>query len=142
MAVARRSRSSPSYLVCMYIKEFSGKLSAFCGCGIAGGTGLACALAYLMGGDEASLDRACNNMAASITGMICTGGNHCCCLKVITAVDCAYNAAVLSVDNAAVSAPHGLCDHSVEKTLQNVGLIADPGMVDTERVIVEIMKNK
>ena len=131
-----------SYLVCMYIKEFSGKLSAFCGCGIAGGTGLACALAYLMGGDEASLDRACNNMAASITGMICTGGNHCCCLKVITAVDCAYNAAVLSVDNAAVAAPHGLCDHSVEKTLQNVGLIADPGMVDTERVIVEIMKNK
>ena len=131
-----------SYLVCMYIKEFSGKLSAFCGCGIAGGTGLACALAYLMGGDKASLDRACNNMAASITGMICTGGNHCCCLKVITAVDCAYNAAVLSVDNAAVAAPHGLCDHSVEKTLQNVGLIADPGMVDTERVIVEIMKNK
>ena len=39
-------------------------------------------------------------------------------------------------------APHGLCDRSVEKTLQNVGLIADPGMVDTERVIVVIMKNK
>lgn len=131
-----------SYLVCMYIKEFSGKLSAFCGCGIAGGTGLSCALAYLMGGDEESLVRCCNNMAASITGMICTGGNHCCCLKVITAVDCAYNAAVLSVGNSAVYAPHGLCDDSVEKTLQNIGLIADPGMVDTERVIVEIMKSK
>ena len=110
----------------MYIKEFSGKLSAFCGCGIAGGTGLSCALAYLMGGDEESLVRCCNNMAASITGMICTGGNHCCCLKVITAVDCAYNAAVLSVGNSAVYAPHGLCDDSVEKTLQNIGLIADP----------------
>lgn len=24
-----------SYLVCMYIKEYSGKLSAFCGCAIA-----------------------------------------------------------------------------------------------------------
>ena len=27
-----------SYLVCMYIKEYSGKLSAFCGCAIAAGT--------------------------------------------------------------------------------------------------------
>lgn len=30
-----------SYLVCMYIKEYSGKLSAFCGCAIAAGTGMA-----------------------------------------------------------------------------------------------------
>ena len=28
-----------SYLVCMYIKEYSGRLSAFCGCAIAAGTG-------------------------------------------------------------------------------------------------------
>ena len=39
-----------SYLVCMYIKEYSGKLSAFCGCAIAAGTGAACGLVYLMGG--------------------------------------------------------------------------------------------
>ena len=38
-----------SYLVCMYIKEYSGKLSAFCGCAIAAGTGMACALAWLKG---------------------------------------------------------------------------------------------
>ena len=131
-----------SYLVCMYIKEYSGKLSAFCGCGIAGGTGLACALAYLMGGDGKVLEGVCNNMSASITGMICTGGNHCCCLKVISAVDSAFTAATLAVSGAAVSAPHGILDPCVEKTMQNVGLIADPGMVETERVIVEIMQNK
>ena len=33
-----------SDLVCMYIKEYSGKLSAFCGCAIAAGTGMACGL--------------------------------------------------------------------------------------------------
>ncbi|MGN0267073.1 MAG: L-serine ammonia-lyase, iron-sulfur-dependent, subunit alpha, partial [Lachnospiraceae bacterium] len=33
-----------SYLICMYIKEYSGKLSAFCGCAIAAGTGMACGL--------------------------------------------------------------------------------------------------
>ena len=41
-----------SYLITMYIKEYSGKLSAFCGCGIAAGTGMACGLAYLRGGGE------------------------------------------------------------------------------------------
>lgn len=131
-----------SYLVCMYIKEFSGKLSAFCGCGIAGGTGLACALTYLMGGKLEAIEAACKNMAASITGMICTGGNHCCCMKVISAVDSAFNAAELAVVGAAVDAPHGILEASAEKTLQNLGLIADPGMVQTERVIVEIMESK
>ncbi|MBP3372104.1 MAG: serine dehydratase subunit alpha family protein, partial [Clostridia bacterium] len=96
-----------SYLVTMYIKEFSGKLSAFCGCGIAGGTGLACALAYLMGGKLDAVEAACKNMSASITGMICTGGNHCCCMKVLSAVDSAFSAAELAAAGAAVDAPHG-----------------------------------
>lgn len=131
-----------SYLVTMYIKEFSGKLSAFCGCGIAGGTGLACAMTYLFGGDKSCMKMAIDNMAASITGMICTGGNHCCCLKVVSAVDAAFTAATLAANGAAVSAPHGILDASSEQTAKNVGLIAVPGMVETERVIVEIMQNK
>lgn len=131
-----------SYLICMYIKEFSGKLSAFCGCGIAGGTGLACALVYLMGGDQAALEAAIGNMASSITGMICSGGNHCCCMKVMSAVDSAFTAAELAVRGSAVTAPHGILDVCAEQTMQNLGLIADPGMVETERVILEIMQGK
>ena len=42
-----------SYLITMYIKEYSGRLSAFCGCGIAAGTGMACGLGYLRGASEA-----------------------------------------------------------------------------------------
>ena len=79
------------------------------------------------------------NMAASITGMICTGENHCCCLKAQSAIDSAFNAAELASSGVGVKAPHGILDPSVEKTLQNVGLIADPGMTGTERTIVEIM---
>ena len=72
----------------------------------------------------------------------CTGGNHCCCLKVIAAVDSAFTAAELAVSGAAVKAPHGILDVSPEKTMQNLGLIADPGMAETERVILEIMQSK
>ena len=70
-----------SYLVCMYIKEYSGRLSAFCGCAIAAGTGMACALTLLRGGSVEQMAHVINNMASSITGMICDGGNQgCTCL--------------------------------------------------------------
>ena len=39
-----------SYLICMYIKEYSGRLSAFCGCAIAAGSGMACGLIFMNGG--------------------------------------------------------------------------------------------
>ena len=79
-----------SYLVCMYIKEYSGRLSAFCGCAIAAGSGMACALVYLRGGTVEMMAHTLNNMASSITGMICDGGNQGCTMKGVAAVDAAY----------------------------------------------------
>lgn len=131
-----------SYLITMYIKEFSGKLSAFCGCGIAGGTGMACALAWMQGADLAGTERVVNNMAASITGMICTGGNQCCVLKVLAAVDAAFNAVTLALSGAGVMPKNGICGYTMEKTVRNIGTIASPGMQETERVILDIMMNK
>ena len=52
-----------SYLITMYIKEYSGRLSAFCGCGIAAGTGMACGLAYLQGADGEKHKKVIQNMA-------------------------------------------------------------------------------
>lgn len=131
-----------SYLVCMYIKEYSGKLSAFCGCAIAAGTGMACALAYLRGGSLRSLTLTIQNMASSITGMICDGGNHGCALKGLVAVDAAYRAVELAMDGIAISREHGINGLTPEDTMRNMGLIASPGMVETEGTIVNIMRNK
>ena len=63
------------YLITISIKEYSGRLSAFCGCGIAAGSGMACALTWLRGGDLKQIGDTLNGMASSITGMICHGGN-------------------------------------------------------------------
>lgn len=41
-----------------------------------------------------------------------------------------------------ISPEHGVADVCPEKTMQNIGLIAYPGMTETERVILEIMQNK
>ena len=131
-----------SYLVCMYIKEYSGKLSAFCGCAIAAGTGMACGLAYLKGGTLKTLTLTIQNMASSITGMICDGGNHGCTMKGIVAVDAAYQSVGLALDCIAIENVHGINGKTPEETMRNMGLIASPGMVKTEGTIVDIMRNK
>lgn len=131
-----------SYLVCMYIKEYSGKLSAFCGCAIAAGTGMACGLAFLKGSTLKTLASVIQNMASSITGMICDGGNHGCTMKGIVAVDAAYQAVDFALAGIAIGKTHGINGQSAEQTMRNIGRIASPGMVETEDVILNIMREK
>lgn len=131
-----------SYLVCMYIKEYSGKLSAFCGCAIAAGTGMACALVYLRGGTVDMMIHVINNMASSITGMICDGGNQGCTMKGIVAVDAAYKAVDFAMNGIYIDDVHGINGKTPEETMKNMGCIASPGMIGTEKTIVEIFENK
>ena len=131
-----------SYLVCMYIKEYSGKLSAFCGCAIAAGTGMACALAWLKGAGTENIEKVINNMASSITGMICDGGNQGCTMKGIVAVDAAFDSVELAMDGVYIYNAHGINGATPEETMHNMGLIASPGMTGTEKTIVDILNEK
>lgn len=131
-----------SYLVCMYIKEYSGKLSAFCGCAIAAGTGMACGLVLLRGGDVAAMTRTINNMASSITGMICDGGNQGCTMKGVVAVDAAYRSVEMAMQGVSIDSVHGINGKTPEETMRNMGRIASPGMVGTEKTIVEMLEEK
>ena len=131
-----------SYLVCMYIKEYSGKLSAFCGCAIAAGTGMACALAWLKGACAETMEKVINNMASSITGMICDGGNQGCTMKGIVAVDAAFDSVELAMDDVYIYNAHGINGATPEETMHNMGLIASPGMTGTEKTIVDILDGK
>lgn len=131
-----------SYLITMYIKEYSGKLSAFCGCGIAAGTGMACGLCYLKGGRHADMERVICNMASGITGMICDGGNQGCTMKGIVAVDAAFRAVDMALAGVSVDSVHGINGKTPEETMRNMGRIASPGMTETEKTIVEIMQEK
>ena len=131
-----------SYLVCMYIKEYSGRLSAFCGCAIAAGTGMACALTLLRGGSVEQMAHVINNMASSITGMICDGGNQGCTMKGIVAVDAAFRSVDLAMNGTYIFNVHGINGKTPELTMKHMGLIASPGMVGTEKTIVEIFEGK
>ena len=121
-----------SYLVCMYIKEYSGRLSAFCGCAIAAGSGMACALVYLRGGTVEMMAHT----------LICDGGNQGCTMKGVAAVDAAYKSVEFAMNGIYISEVHGINGNTPEETMRNMGLIASPGMVGTEKTIVEIFEDK
>lgn len=131
-----------SYLICTYIKEYSGRLSAFCGCAIAAGTGMACGLVYLKGGTVEQMEYTLNNMASSITGMICDGGNQGCTMKGVAACDAAFRSVAFAMKGVHIDKVHGINGNTPEETMRNMGLIASPGMVRTEKTIVEIFEEK
>lgn len=131
-----------SYLITMYIKEYSGKLSAFCGCGIAAGTGMACGLAYLQGANGEQLTKVIWNMSSGLTGMICDGGNQGCIMKGMVATDAAFRAVDMAMTNTYIRPEHGINGVTAEQTMRHMGMIASPGMIETEKTIVEIMKEK
>lgn len=131
-----------SYLVCTYIKEYSGRLSAFCGCGIAAGSGMAVAVCYMKGGNLEQMEYVLNNMAASITGMICDGGNQGCTMKGVAACATAFQSVEFALSNVHIDKVHGINGNTAEDTMHNMGLIASPGMVGTGKTIVEIQESK
>lgn len=131
-----------SYLVTMYIKEYSGRLSAFCGCAIAAGTGMACAQVYLQGGGVTEMTRTVNNMASSITGMICDGGNQGCTMKGVVAVDAAFRSVKFAMKGVCIDSVHGINGKTPEETFRHMGAIASPGMTRTEETIVRIFEEK
>jgi len=88
------------------------------------------------------MERAIRNMASSITGMICDGGNQGCVMKGIVAVDAAFASAKMAMSGVSIDKVHGINGSTPEETMRNMGRIASPGMEGTERIIVEILEEK
>ncbi|NEZ77163.1 serine dehydratase subunit alpha family protein [Clostridium botulinum] len=128
-----------SYIINIYIKEFSGKLSAFCGCAVAAGTGVSGGICYLLGGSLKEIENTIKNMASNITGMICTGGNLACSLKANTGVKAAFLSAKMALNNIVIPNKCGIVSNSIEDTMKNIGRIAYPGMMETDKEILNIM---
>ena len=103
---------------------------------------MACGLSMLRGGSVDTLVHVINNMASSITGMICDGGNQGCTMKGVAACDAAFRAVDFALKGVHIDAVHGINGATPEETMRNMGLIASPGMVQTEKTIVEIFENK
>jgi L-cysteine desulfidase len=131
-----------SYLITIYIKNYAGLLSAFCGCAVAAGTGASTGIVYLLDGSVSQIGDTIHNMAANITGMICDGGNYGCTLKAVTGAGAAVTSALLALNGFVIPNGSGIVGYSPEETMRNIGRIASPGMLQTDKEILSIMEER
>jgi len=128
------------HLTSIYIHSYIGHLSALCGVLIAA-MGAASGMCYLLNEDLAKIKLALQNMAGNITGMICDGAKTGCALKVSSGVTAAMQACVLAQEDICIQRD-GIVDPDVEKTLRNIGILANEGMSMTDATILQTMLSK
>ena len=130
-----------SNLAVIYIKQHLGRLSALCGCVVAS-TGSSCGITYLMGGTYEQITFAAKNMIGNITGMICDGAKPSCSLKITSGTSTALLSALMAIENGVISEQEGIVDVDVDQTIRNMAKIGKEGMLETDKVVLNIMTNK
>lgn len=128
-------------LVSIHIKSYLGKLSALCGAIIAA-TGASVGIAYLQGASLEQVNYCIKNMAANISGMFCDGAKPGCALKVATAVNAACMSSMLALGNRVVSGSEGIVNNDVEKTITNLTKLGSKGLIEADKMILNIMTCK
>ena len=130
-----------SHLVTAYVKNFTGRLSAVCGCGVAASTGASAGISWLMDGNINHIYGAIENMIADLSGMICDGAKAGCALKLSSAASAAVQSAVIAKQGYAVPPLNGIVGTQVEQSIQNLGRVSDKGMQITDEIILNVMND-
>ena len=130
-----------SHLVTGYIKNYTGRLSAVCGCGVAASTGAAAGISWLMDEDITHIKGAIENMIANLSGMICDGAKAGCALKLASAASAAVQSAIIAKQGCYVPPMNGIVGSRVEQSIKNLGKVSDKGMSTTDEVIIDVMND-
>lgn len=148
-AVARECRIDPekklraaalANLVNIYVKSYTGMLSAVCACGVASGLGASVGVVYMLGGGERQMLGAMKNILGSISGMICDGAKEGCANKVELSSGLAVQAAFLAMNGMSIGMDDGILASDLKALFENLGQLVQEGMRETNRVIVDIMQ--
>lgn len=127
-----------SNLVTIHQKTGIGRLSAYCGA-VSAGCGAGCGIAYLLGGDYATVAHTLVNALAIVSGIICDGAKPSCAGKIAAAVDAGILGYQMYVNGQQFRGGDGIISKGVENTIRNVGRLGKEGMKETDKEIIQIM---
>ena len=130
-----------SNVITSYVTYHTSRLSAMCGCAIKAGIGAAAGIAYLLDADIETVEGAIQNMAASITGMICDGAKEGCALKLTSAASAAVLAARLAAAGIRVKPGNGIVSDTVEETIVNLDRVCQ-AMITTDVELANILRDR
>ena len=131
-----------SILTTIHAKEYIGRLSVLCGCGVASSIGVTAGVVYMLGGTLEQAEMGIRTMTADISGIVCDGAKPGCALKIATSVGAAMRAASFALSGIGASAHDGIVAGDVEETLRNLGELGADGMAAANQVILGMLLHK
>ena len=131
-----------SILTTIHAKEYIGRLSVLCGCGVASSIGVTAGVVYMLGGTLEQAEMGIRTMTADISGIVCDGAKPGCALKIATSVGAAMRAASFALSGIGASAHDGIVAGDVEETLKNLGELGADGMAAANQVILDMLLHK
>ncbi|MGP1438534.1 MAG: L-cysteine desulfidase family protein [Treponema sp.] len=127
-----------SNLLAIHQKTAIGRLSAYCGA-VTAGTAAAAAIAYML---CSSYDVVCKTITTSLattSGMFCDGAKQSCSNKIVAVLETSLFAMDMAVRGNTFDGGDGIVKEDIEKTIKGVGTIASKGMLQTDKVILDVM---
>jgi L-cysteine desulfidase len=126
------------HVVNNFVKKYTGKLSAICGCAIAAGIGAGAGVAWILGGKDKEIEGTIHNMLANLTGMVCDGAKESCAIKLSTSAAESIISAYLACNKTVVPNKTGIIGETVEETIKNLGILCSDGFYKAEDVMLAI----
>ncbi len=130
-----------SHVSTIHVKTNVGRLSAYCGA-VCASAGVSGALAFLAGGDLQAVGDAITNTLANVSGLICDGAKASCAAKIATGVYTAFDSCMLAMNSRVYAAGDGIVGEDIEKTIKNIGRLAQEGMAGTDQTILKVMTGR
>ena len=130
-----------SDLVTVHQKTGIGRLSAYCGA-ISAGVGAGAGICYLLGGDYDAVAHTVVNAVAILSGTICDGAKPSCAAKIAAAVDAGIMGYRMYLHHREFRHGEGIVGSNVDDTIAKVGVLAQQGMRQTDRTILDIMQDR
>ncbi len=128
-------------VLALYIKQYIGRLSAYCGV-VSAASATAAGVAFLMKESKEVVWETLSNALAGTSGVVCDGAKASCAMKIGMSLGNSLLAYAQAKTDNSFKPGQGIVKEDIDHTVQTVATIAREGMKQTDVVILETMLEK